>query len=98
MAKQSSNPKIVTKKHTARLERERQQIALIRLISIIGIVIVVLLLVYGYLKINVFAAREPVAEVNGVEITSGDWQERVRFARVNLYNQLQTLSFYQQFG
>lgn len=98
MAKQSSNPKIVTKKHIARLERERQQVALIRLIAIIGVVIVVLLLGYGYLNVNVLAAREPVAEVNGVEITTADWQERVRFARVNLYNQLQNLSFYQQFG
>lgn len=98
MAKQSSNPKIVTKKHIARLERERQQVALIRLIAIIGVVIVLLLLGYGYLKLNVLAAREPVAEVNGVKITTSDWQERVRFARVNLYNQLQTLAFYQQFG
>ena len=98
MAKQSSNPKIVTKKHIARLERERQQVALIRLIAIIGIIIVVLLLGYGYLKLNVLSAREPVAEVNGVKITTADWQERVRFTRVNLYNQLQTLSFYQQFG
>ena len=98
MAKQSSNPKIVTKKHIARLERERQQVALIRLISIIGIVIVLLLLGYGYLKINVLAAREPVATVNGVKITTADWQERVRFGRVNLYNQLQNLAFYQQFG
>lgn len=98
MAKQSSNPKIVTKKHIARLERERQQVALIRLIAIIGVVIVLLLLGYGYLKINVLAAREPVANVNGDEITTAEWQERVRFARVNLYNQLNQLAFYQQFG
>lgn len=98
MAKQSPNPKIVTKKHIARLERERQQIRLIRWISIGAVLIVVALLGYGYLKINVLAAREPVAEVNGETITTGDWQERVRFARVNLYNQLSTLAFYQQFG
>lgn len=98
MAKQSSNPKIVTKKHIARLERERRQINIIRWISIGAVVVVALLLGYGYLKINVFAAREPVAEVNGEQITTADWQERVRFQRVNLYNQLSTLSFYQQFG
>jgi parvulin-like peptidyl-prolyl isomerase len=98
MAKQSPNPKIVTKKHIARLERERQQIRLIRWISIAAVLIVALLLAYGYLRINVFAAREPVAEVNGDTITTGEWQERVRFARVNLYNQLSTLAFYEQFG
>lgn len=98
MAKQSPNPKIVTKKHIARLERERQQIRLIRWIAIGAVLIVAALLGYGYLKINVLAAREPVAEVNGDTITTRDWQERVRFARVNLYNQLSTLAFYQQFG
>lgn len=98
MAKQSPNPKIVTKKHIARLERERQQIRLIRWIAIGAVLIVAALLGYGYLKINVLAAREPVAEVNGDTITTRDWQERVRFARVNLYNQLSTLSYYEQFG
>jgi parvulin-like peptidyl-prolyl isomerase len=98
MAKQSSNPKIVTKKHIARLERERRQITIIRWISIGAILVVALLLGYGYLKVNVLAAREPVAEVNGEQITTADWQERVRFQRVSLYNQLSTLAFYQQFG
>lgn len=96
MAKQSSNPRIVTKKHTARLERERRQIALIRTVAITGIVIVALLLGYGYLKLNVLAAREPVAEVNGEKITTRDFQERVRLERVNLYNQLSRYQFFQQ--
>lgn len=98
MTKQSSNPKIVTKKHIARLERERRQINIIRWIAVGSVATVALLLAYGYLKINVLAAREPVAEVNGEQITTGDWQERVRFARVNLYNQLSNLAFYEQFG
>jgi len=96
MANQSSTPKIVTKKHIARLERERQQVRLIRTIAISGIVIVALLLVYGYLKLNVLSTREPVAEVNGVEITTKEWQERVRLERVNLYNQLSRYQFFQQ--
>jgi parvulin-like peptidyl-prolyl isomerase len=97
MAKQNT-PKIITKKHLARIERERRQINLIRGIAIAGIVIVVGLLAYGYLRLNVFALREPVAKVNGVTITTGEWQERVKFQRsqmLNLYNQYLA---YQQFG
>ena len=96
MAKQSSNPKVVTKKHQARLERERRQIKLIRAIAVAGVVIVVLLLVYGYLKLNVLSLREPVAVVNGVKITTQQWQERVRLERINLYNQLNRYQFFQQ--
>ena len=96
MAKQSSNPKVVTKKHLARLERERRQIKLIRWIAAGGVVIVLLLLGYGFLKLNVLSKREPVAEVNGVKITTQDWQERVRLERVSLYNQLSRYQFFQQ--
>src|SRR5262245_22992455 len=98
MAKPSSTPKIATKKHIARLERERRQVNLIRTIAIGGIVAVILLLAYGYLKLNVLQLQEPVAEVNGEVITTGDWQDRVRFQRVNLLNQLNLLQYYQQFG
>lgn len=96
MAKQNSTPKVVTKKHVARLERERQQVRLIRTIAIAGIAIVALLLVYGYLNLNVFALREPVAEVNNEKVMTGEWQERVRLERVNLYNQLSRFQFFQQ--
>lgn len=99
MAKQSSTPKVITKKHIARLERERRQTRLILGIAITGIVVVLGLLGYGYLRINVLQLREPVAEVNGVKITSGEWQERVRFQRaqmLNIYNQY--LLYQQNFG
>ena len=96
MAKQSNTPKIISKKHIARLERERRQIALIRWIAVAGILIVAGLLIYGYLKLNVLQFREPVAEVNGVKITTGEWQERVRFQRVQMLNIYNQYSFYQQ--
>jgi peptidyl-prolyl cis-trans isomerase D len=99
MAKQSSTPKVITKKHIARLERERRQTRLILGIAITGIVVVLGLLGYGYLRINVLQLREPVAEVNGVKITTGEWQERVRFQRaqlLNVYNQY--LLYQQNFG
>ncbi len=96
MAKQSSTPRNITKKHLARLERERRQTRLILGIGIAGVLIAIGLVVYGYLKLNVLQLREPVAEVNGVKITTGEWQERVRFQRaqmINIYGQYQ---FYQQ--
>lgn len=54
------------------------------------------LLAYGYLKLNVLQLREPVAEVNGVRITTGEWQERVKFQRIQLLNLYNQYSFYQQ--
>jgi len=96
MPKQSSAPKVVTKKHIARLERERRQVNLIRGIAIAGILIVAGLLAYGYLKLNVLLLREPVAEVNGVKISTGQWQERVKFQRVQMINVYNQYTFYQQ--
>ena len=96
MAKQSNTPRVISKKHIARLERERRQINLIRGIALAGIVIVAGLLIYGYLKLNVLQLREPVAEVNGVKITTEEWQERVRFQRVQMLNVYNQYSFYQQ--
>lgn len=95
MAKQNT-PKVITKKHTARLERERRQINLIRGVAIAGILIVVGLLAYGYLSANVFALREPVARVNGVTITTGEWQERVKSQRAQMLNAYNQYQFYQQ--
>ena len=95
MAKHNT-PRVVTKKHVARLERERRQVNLIRGIAIGGILIVVGLLVYGYLRLNVFALREPVAEVNGEVITTGAWQERVKFQRAQLLNVYAQYSMFQQ--
>jgi peptidyl-prolyl cis-trans isomerase D len=95
MAKQNT-PRIITKKHLARIERERRQINLIRGIAIAGVLIVAGLLAYGYLRLNVFSLREPVAKVNGVTITSGEWQERVKFQRAQMMNLYNQYSFYQQ--
>lgn len=95
MAKQNP-PRVVTKKHIARLERERRQINLIRGIALGGILIVAGLLAYGYLRLNVLVLREPVAEVNGEVITTGAWQQRVRFQRVQLLNIYSQYSILQQ--
>ena len=97
MAKQSStSQKVITKKHMARLERERRQNRLIVGIAAAGILVVVGLLGYGYLKLNYLQLSEPVAEVNGVKITTGEWQERVKLQRIQMLNMYGQYSFYQQ--
>lgn len=98
MAKPSDNkPVLHTKKHIARLERERFQTRLILYSFIAILVVVVGLVVYGYLDIKYFQARRPVAKVAGTSIPIGEWQARVRMERTRLINQLQLYSQYSQY-
>jgi len=81
-------PTLHTKKHLARLERERQQTRLI-LFSFIGILIVVFgLLGYGYVDMKYLQARRPLARVGERTIRVGEWQARVRLQRSSLINQM----------
>jgi parvulin-like peptidyl-prolyl isomerase len=96
MTRQSSTPRIATKKHIARLERERRQVALIRTISIVAIAVVILLVGYGILDTTYLKLSKSVAEVNGEQISLGYWQERVQMYRLNLLNTLQQYQYYQQ--
>jgi len=92
----SPNPKIQSKKHIARLERERRQTRLIQFIAIGVVAVVILILVYGYLQINVLQQLQPVAEVNGEKITTKEFQARVVIQRNQLLNQYLEYSQYQQ--
>jgi len=90
--------KVVSKKHVARLERERRQVRLIQYIAIGVVAAVILILAYGYLDINYLQAREPVVEVNGEKITTKEFQARVVIQRNDLLNQYMLYQQYQQFG
>lgn len=85
--------KIVSKKHLARLERERRQARLIRNISIGIAVVVILLLGYGYLDQTVLQLRKPVVEVGNQKATVAQFQARVRMERQRLINNY--IQFYQ---
>ncbi len=92
--RRDNKPVLHTRKHTARLERERTQTRII-LFSFIGILVIAAgLIVYGYLDQNYFQSRRAVAKVNGVSITVGEWQARVRLQRTQLINQLQLYNQY----
>jgi peptidyl-prolyl cis-trans isomerase D len=80
-------PKIVTKKHLARLERERIQRRNILIVSIIIFVSVAGLITYGVLNQNVIQPRQPVAIVNNEKITTREYQTFVRYQRRQLIQQ-----------
>ncbi|MFZ5820419.1 MAG: peptidylprolyl isomerase [Chloroflexota bacterium] len=93
------NPKTASKKHIARLERERRQTRIIQIIAIVVVASVALILGYGYLDINVLQKLQPVVEVNGEKITTKEFQARVQIQRDQLVNQyIQYLQYQQMFG
>jgi peptidyl-prolyl cis-trans isomerase D len=98
MAKIQSN-KIISKKHQARLQRERQQSRVIAY-SAIGVVIAVVILIsYGILSQTVLRDIQPVAKVGGTTITTKSFESHVRLTRQQLINQfMQYYQFAQMFG
>jgi hypothetical protein len=81
-------PRPLTKKQRTRVQREARMNRWIIGGVIAVCVVVVGVLVYGYLVEGVFKAREPVATVNGVTITSADFEDRVRMRRLMLQREL----------
>ena len=99
MENKSNKPKVPTRKHVARLEKERQQVKLVWIVAVVMFGVIVLLLGYGYLDTTYLQLQKPIAEVNGEKITIEHWQERVQMQRVNLANVYQRYQlFQQQFG
>lgn len=77
-------PVVHTKKHVARLERERRQTRLIMYVFIGMLVVAVGVLIWGYLDTNIFQLQKPVAKVGDVTITRKEFQTRVRIQRNSL--------------
>jgi len=89
--------KVISKKHLARLERERIQNRNIIIVSTIILVFVVGLIGYGILDQTVLQGLQPVAKVGDQVITTHDFQVQVRYDRLNLiqqYNQYSQLAQY----
>lgn len=92
-------PKVQSKKHIARLERERRQVRLIKFIAIGVVVAVILIVAYGYVDMVYLQGLQPVAEVNGDKITTKEFQARVSLQRNQLLNQyVRYLQYQQVFG
>jgi peptidyl-prolyl cis-trans isomerase D len=94
---QGPKPTIHTKKHVARLERERQQTRLILYVFSGLLIIVVGVLLYGYIDINYLQLNKPVATVGGVEITAAEFESRVQIQRKQLLDNYSQYIQFQQF-
>jgi peptidyl-prolyl cis-trans isomerase D len=86
-----------TKKHLARIERERLQQRYLIITSIVVVVLVLILISYGYIQSNILQPRQAVASIESEEIIANDFAARTRFERSNLVQQalsyVDTLSF-----
>jgi peptidyl-prolyl cis-trans isomerase D len=90
--------KIATKKHLARLERERRQTRLITFAAIGLIVLIVGLIGYGVLFETVLKNLQPVVTVNGESVNLREFQMRVRVTRQQYIDQyMQIYNQYQQY-
>lgn len=98
MAK-SKTTKVISKKHIARLERERRQTRILTIGSIIILAIVFISILYAVLNDTVFLNYKPIVTVNGEKVTVREFQVRVKVARQQLIDQfIQYYQMAQMFG
>jgi parvulin-like peptidyl-prolyl isomerase len=86
--------KVYTKKHMARVERERMQMRYIKTGTAVVIGLVVLLIIVGVLDLTVLRPNQAVAKVDNERITTREFQTRARYMRsgiVQRYYELQSL-------
>ena len=86
MAKREKK-QIITKKHLARVERERLQRRNIVIAAATVLAAVIILIGTGILTEGVFKPKQPVAQVNGTKISTREFQTWARFDRYQLVNQ-----------
>ncbi len=94
MAKQQSTPKTMTRRQVARRVKE-ERLNRILTWSAIGVVAAVLLIIgYGLITELVIKARRPVARVDGVAITTQQFQQRLYYERLLMRRQLDMNQYY----
>lgn len=89
-------PKEATRKHLARAEREARQQRIMLLALGAALVLAIALVGYGFLDERVLKPQQPVATVNGVNISTGDFQKRVKYELFRLNSQLADLESQKQ--
>lgn len=91
-------PAMHTKKHQARLERERIQRRYLLIGTITVLVLVVGFILYGVLDTYVFSYNQAVVQVGDKTVSVREYQTTGKFQRLQMINQFeQYYQFYQQF-
>ena len=90
---QRKTTKIISKKHLARLERERRQSRALVIGSIIIVAGVLLSIAYGVLNATLFLNYKTIETVNAEKVTVREFQARAKARREQLVNQY--LYYYQ---
>lgn len=99
MAKNPRKNIAPTKKHLARLERERLQRRSLLIAALVVLVAVVGIIGYGILNETYLKTIQPVAIVNGDKISTRDFQAQSRYYRYTMVQQANsTFQFAQLFG
>ncbi len=98
MAPRLSKRRVLTKKHIARLERERRLSRLIVILTAVIILTVFGLIGYSILLERVIQPRQPVARVGEDSISTAQFQARVRLQRRQLINQYIQYAQFSQLG
>lgn len=83
---------VYTKKHLARLEKERIQQRYLITAAIIVFVVIVGVVLYGVLDQTVFKASRPVAKVGSTNISTTAFQKEYRFQKFSLIQQLRSMT------
>jgi len=84
MAKNPKKRTAPTKKHMARVERERRERNIIYIVSAVVITTVLALVLFGIVDQKFLKARRSVAIVNDQKISVSEYQGQTRLARYNL--------------
>lgn len=93
MAK-NQQEKIITKKHLARKQREELQTRYIIIASTAIIILIVVLITYGLVKQYVLEPAKPVAQVYGEKISVKEFQENVRYRRMQIIQNYNNMAQY----
>jgi peptidyl-prolyl cis-trans isomerase D len=95
----NQEPKIITKKHMARLEREERQKKYLLIGAAVVIFLVVGVIIYGILDQTVLRSQQALAWVDDQKITTQQFENRVKYIRWQLVQQYKnTEQLSQMFG
>lgn len=96
MAKKTESPKLVTRKHIARKEREEKQIKSALIVTGIVIGLALLLLVYVLVDNFIVQPNKVVAHVGDADIKAGDFKSNVSYSRLNMLSTINNYAYYAQ--